>query len=121
MLYRAHNTDKAGASLAMQSISIKDEYAELFSTLGDLQATIDMALQRYALETITQKINELRHQDEGYSVKYGMGYADFSTKTSTDIKFVNHVEHSIEKTWEIDLANWEFCHRMYPTVANVAE
>jgi hypothetical protein len=111
LLYRAHNTDKAGASLAMQSISIKDEYAELFSTLGDLQATIDMALQRYALETITQKINELRYQDEGYSVKYGMGYADFSTKTSTDIKFVNHVEHSIEKTWEIDLANWEFCHR----------
>ncbi|MGF1518387.1 MAG: hypothetical protein ACFCVB_11355 [Nodosilinea sp.] len=95
----------------MQSISIKDEYAEVFSTLGDLQTTIDTALQRYAIEKITQKINELRQQDEGYATKYGLGYGDFSAKTSTDIEFVNHVEQSIEKTWEIDLANWEFCHR----------
>ncbi|PSN10040.1 hypothetical protein C7293_29525 [filamentous cyanobacterium CCT1] len=95
----------------MQSISIKDEYAEVFSTLGDLQSTIDLALQRYAIEKITQKINELRQQDDGYAAKYGMGYTDFSAKVSTDIEFVNHVEHAIEKTWEIDLANWEFCHR----------
>ncbi len=95
----------------MQSISIKDEYAEILSTLGDLQATIDAALQRYAIEKITQKINEFRQQDEGYITKYGMGYADFSTKASIDSEFVTHVEQSIEKTWEIDLAHWEFCHR----------
>ncbi|MGB3310268.1 MAG: hypothetical protein WA939_09185 [Nodosilinea sp.] len=89
----------------MQSISIKDEYAEVFSTLGDLQATIDIALQRYAIEKITQKITELRQQDNGYAAKYGMGYADFSAKVSADIEFVNHVEQAIEKTWEIDLAN----------------
>ncbi len=97
--------------LAMQSISIKDEYAEVFSTLGDLQAAIDTALQRHAIEKITQKINELRHQDVAYATKYGMSYTDFSTKASTDVEFVNHVEQSIEKTWEIDLANWEFCQR----------
>ncbi|MGG6239940.1 hypothetical protein ACQ4N7_15040 [Nodosilinea sp. AN01ver1] len=95
----------------MQSISIKDEYAEVFSTLGDLQSTIDLALQRHAIEKITQKINELRQQDNGYVAKYGMGYTDFSAKVSTDIEFVNHIEHAIEKTWEIDLAHWEFCHR----------
>lgn len=95
----------------MQSISIKDEYAEVFSTLGDLQSTIDTALQRHAIEKITQKINELRQQDDGYAAKYGMGYADFSARVSTDIEFLNYVERAIEKTWEVDLANWEFCHR----------
>ncbi|PSR13866.1 hypothetical protein C8255_24850 [filamentous cyanobacterium CCP3] len=79
LLYnRAHHTPTAEDSLAMQSISIRDEYAEVFSTLGDLQSTIDTALQRYAIEKITQKINELRQQDHIYAAKYGMDYAEFS-------------------------------------------
>ena len=95
----------------MHSVFIKDEYAEILSTMGDLQANIDVALQRYAIETITQKINELRQKDESYTAKYSLSYPDFAEKTAADLDFVNHVESSIDKTWEVDLADWEFCHK----------
>ena len=95
----------------MHSILIKDEYAEIFSTLGDLQATIDTALQRYAIEQITQKINDLRKRDADYADKYGATYPDFSERIAVDLDFLNQVEQTIDKTWEIDLADWEFCHK----------
>jgi len=95
----------------MQSVFVKDEYAEIFSTMGDLQAATNAALQRYAIERITQKINELRQKNERYATKYNLNYPDFAEKAAADLDFVNYVEHSIEKTWEIDLADWEFCYK----------
>ena len=93
----------------MQSVSITDEYAEIFSALGDLQTKIDTALQRYAIEQITQKITELRQRDEQYAAKYGLTFAEFSEKTAIDENFVVQIEQDINKTWEVDLADWEFC------------
>lgn len=95
----------------MQSVPIKDEYAEIFSALGDLQTKIDTALQRYAIEQITQKIGELRQRDEQYSAKYGLTFTEFAEKTAVDASFLVQVEQEISKTWEVDLADWEFCHK----------
>lgn len=37
----------------MVTVSIKDEYVEVLSVLGDLQAAMDLAIQRYTIEQIT--------------------------------------------------------------------
>ena len=49
----------------MTTVLIKDEYAELLSTFGDLQTAIDVALQRYTIEQITAKVAELRDPETG--------------------------------------------------------
>jgi len=95
----------------MITISIKDEYAEVLTALGDLQTACDLALMRYAIEQITAKIAELRARDGKYQVKYGMNYSSFVKCISEDEKFISQLEEKIEKTWEIDLADWEFCHQ----------
>ncbi len=95
----------------MQTVSVKDEYVEVFTALGDLQGTVDAALQRYAIEQISQKIAEFRQKDEGYGAKYGVSYQEFVEKTAIDPDFVSSIEQTIDKTWEIDLADWEFCHK----------
>jgi hypothetical protein len=95
----------------VQTVSVKDEYVEVFTALGDLQGTVDAALQRYAIEQISQKIAEFRQKDEDYGAKYGVSYLEFAEKTSIDPDFVSSIEQTINKTWEIDLADWEFCHK----------
>ncbi|MEZ2231420.1 hypothetical protein [Microcoleus sp.] len=40
----------------MVTVSIKDEYVEVLSALGDLQAAMDLAIQRYTIEQITGKV-----------------------------------------------------------------
>jgi hypothetical protein len=95
----------------MVTVSIKDEYAEVLTTLGELQEAIDLALKRYTIEQITAKINALRHRDAIYQAKYGRDYPTFAQCAAGDEQFVNHVEAHVEKMWEIDLADWEFCYK----------
>ena len=95
----------------MTTVPIKDEYAEILTTLGDLEEAIDLAIQRYTLEQITTKIAELRHKDAEYRKKYSMDYTTFVQQTANDEAFVTQIEAQGNKTWEADLADWEFCHQ----------
>jgi hypothetical protein len=92
------------------TVSIKDEYAKVLTSFGDLQAAIDLALQRYTVEQITAKVTELRQRDAAYQAKYGVDYPTFVQRIASDETFVAHVETQMNKTWEVDLADWEFCH-----------
>ena len=93
----------------MVTVPIKDEYFEILTALGDLQSGVDLALQRFALERITTKIAELREQDTAYQSKYGLDYPTFARRTVEDEEFLEHVEREVEKMWEADLSDWEFC------------
>lgn len=93
----------------MVTVPIKDEYAEILAALGDLQTAIDLALQRYTLEQITTKIAELRKRDAQYRAQYGLDYTTFAQRIATDETFVRDIETRVNKLWEIDLADWEFC------------
>lgn len=95
----------------MTTVLIKDEYAELLSTFGDLQTAIDVALQRYTIEQITAKVAELRHRDDAYRAKYGLDYSTFAQRVANDQNFVDKIESEIDKTWELDLTDWEFCYK----------
>lgn len=95
----------------MITVAIQDKYVETLTAFGDLQQAIDMALQRYAIEQITAKVTELRQRDAGYQTQYGMDYPTFNQRIAQDDTFVNQVEANVSKTWEIDLADWEFCHK----------
>jgi len=44
-------------------------------------------------------------------IKYGMEYSAFSKRMAEDEDFVKNVESKTSKTWELDLADWEFCHK----------
>ncbi|MBN1991543.1 MAG: hypothetical protein JW953_02485 [Anaerolineae bacterium] len=95
----------------MATIAVKDKYAEVLTTLGDLQTAVDLALQRYTIEQITTKIDELKRREAIYQDKYGLEYPTFAQSISKDETFINHIETNVSKQWEIDLADWEFCHK----------
>ena len=93
------------------TIAVQEKYFHLLEPLGDLQEAADVALRRYAIEQITAKIAELRQRDEAWQAKYGCDYKAFVERMASDEAFVTHVEKTISKTWELDLAEWEFCHK----------
>jgi hypothetical protein len=94
----------------MVTVIVKDKYVEALTAFGDLQVAIDLALQRYTIEQITAKVADLRQRETGYQTKYGMDYPSFSQRIAKDENFVEEIEANIEKNWEIDLADWEFCY-----------
>jgi len=93
------------------TVAVQDKYVRVLEPLGDLQGAVDVALQRYAIEQITAKIAELRQRDQAWQAKYGCDYDTFVQRIASDEGFVAHVEETISKTWELDLAEWEFCHK----------
>lgn len=94
----------------MVTVPIKDEYVEVLTVFGNLETAIDLALQRYTIEQITAKMAELRQRDAAYQAKYKLDYPTFAQRTATDEKFIQRVE-TTNKIWEVDLADWEFCHK----------
>jgi len=95
----------------MTTIAVQDKYAEILTAFGDLQESVNTALQRYTIEQITSKVNELRHRNAKYRDRYGVEYPAFYQRIAEDEEFVEHIESNISKTWEIDLADWEFCYK----------
>ena len=95
----------------MTTVTVSDKFTEILVSFGDLQDSVNAALQRYTIDQLTTKINELRRKDEGYQKKYGVEYFAFAKRVGEDEDFVKNVETNISKTWELDLADWEFCHK----------
>ena len=95
----------------MTIVTVSDKFTEILATLGDLQESVNAAVQRYTIEQITTKVNGLKSRDAEFQKKYGADYLAFAQRTSEDEKFVIDIEAHISKTWEADLAEWEFCHR----------
>lgn len=94
----------------MITVSIKKEYAEILNNFGDLESAIDLAVKRYTIEQITDRIAKLKQKNLDLENKYKCDYVTFLKKTQQDEKFIDYVEKNIEKLWEIDLSDWEFAH-----------
>ena len=94
----------------MTTIAVQDKFVEILTTFGDLQTAVNIALQRYTIEQITNKINELQRKDGQYQTRYGLDYPTFSQRVAEDMAFGQRIEADISKTWELDLADWEFCY-----------
>ena len=95
----------------MTIVTVSDKFTEILASFGDLQESVNAAVQRYTIEQITTKVNELRRKDEELQKKYSVDYSAFIKRTSEDEEFVKNIESNINKTWEVDLAGWEFCHK----------
>ena len=95
----------------MTTVTVSDKFTEILVSFGDLQDSVNAALQRYTIDQITTKINELRRKDDDFQKKYGLEYSAFSKRIAKNEEFVKNVESKISKTWEVDLADWEFCHK----------
>lgn len=95
----------------MVNVAIQEKYITTLAVFGDLQQTIDQAVQRYTVEKITEKIAELQERLKNYQTHYGMDYPSFAERIATDEQFIASVEREKSKTWELDLADWEFCHK----------
>jgi len=89
----------------MTTVAIQDKFVETLTAFGNLQESVDTALQRYTIEQISSKITELRRRDVEYKTKYGMTYLDFSRRVGEDEAFVQYVEREVNKMWELDLAD----------------
>ena len=95
----------------MTTVTVHNKFTEILASFGDLQESVNAAVQRYTIDQITTKIDELRRKDEAYQKKYGLEYSAFAKRTAEDDEFVKNVEANISKTWELDLADWEFCYK----------
>jgi len=95
----------------MTTVTVSDKFTEILASFGDLQESVNAAVQRYTIDQITTKVNELRRKDGDFQKKYGMEYSAFAKRTSEDEEFVKNVESNVSKMWEMDLADWEFCHK----------
>lgn len=93
----------------MVTVSIKNEYAEILSNFSNLEEAMELAIKRYTLEQITTKIAELKRKSAYYQNKYQIDYLTFCQKIERDEEFINAIENNIDKLWEIDLSDWEFC------------
>ncbi len=95
----------------MTTVTVSDKFTEILASFGDLQESVNAAVQRYTIDQITTRVNELRRKDGDFQKKYGMEYSAFAKRTSEDEEFVKNVESNVSKMWEMDLADWEFCHK----------
>ena len=95
----------------MINIEVKEDYAEILGSFGDLQSAINLAVQRYTIEKITTKIAELKQKNLDYEIKYQVDYLTFFQKIQQDEDFIRYLEDKVEKLWEIDLSDWEFSYR----------
>ncbi|MEB3310033.1 MAG: hypothetical protein VKJ02_07340 [Snowella sp.] len=95
----------------MTNVVIKENYAEILGSFGDLESAINLAVQRYTIEKITAKIAELKQKNLNYEIKYQVDYPTFYQKIQQDEDFINYLENKIEKLWEVDLSDWEFAYR----------
>lgn len=96
----------------MASALIKNQYSDILNSFGkDLQSAVDTALQKYLIELITIKITEMRKQELMFETKYKCNYITFSQQTAINEDFILHIEQNINKMWESELAEWEFCHK----------
>jgi hypothetical protein len=90
-------------------VTIEDKLVSALERFGDLQETTNVALRRYAVEMIGDKIASLRAKDKEWEKKYGCDYDSFVEKISNDLEFVARL-HREHPTWEAELIDWEFCH-----------
>jgi len=95
----------------MTTVTVQNKFTEILAAFGDVQESVNAAVQRYTIEQITNKITELRRKDDEFQKKYGLEFSAFVKRTSEDEEFIKTVETNISKTWEVDLADWEFCHK----------
>ncbi len=94
------------------SITIKDRYVEALSSFDtDVQSAVDLALQRYLIDQITVRIANLKKKDQAFQSKYGCDYEAFARRTAADEGYVKAVEETINRLWEADQADWEFCRK----------
>jgi hypothetical protein len=94
------------------SITIKDRYVRMLSSFdSDVQSAVDLALQRYLIDQVTARIASLKRKDRAFQTKYGCDYETFSRRTAEDEGYVKEVEQTINRMWEADQADWEFCHK----------
>jgi len=95
----------------MTTVTVQNKFTEILAAFGDVQESVNVAVQLYTIEQITNNITELRRKDEEFQKKYGSEYFAFAKRTSEDDEFIKTVETNISKTWEADLLDWEFCHK----------
>ncbi len=95
----------------LQAVFIRDTYADVLHMLGDVQASVDLALQRYIIEQVTSKIAHLREKDRAFQAKYSCDYPTFVERISNDEQFIAHIEKHVSKMWETDQAEWECCYK----------
>lgn len=96
-------------TMAGMTVTLDDKYVKALAPLGDVRASVDEAIRRYTVERITSIIADLQAKDARWREKYGCDYETFVARSAKGKKFIKDIEKFC-KTWEEDLAEWEFCH-----------
>lgn len=88
------------------TIQVKDVFAQV---LVPLEASVEQALRRLALERANQQIADLKQRTQTWEIKYDSSYELFAYRTATDESYVSELNaDSQTNQWEADLIEWEF-------------
>jgi hypothetical protein len=94
----------------MKTVEIDDNYIKLLEPFNDLQGTVNLAVKKFIIENLTQKIIELSNQNKFFKEKYDSEYVEFCNKVSSDENYLDYIENKRGiLNWELDLTDWEFC------------
>jgi|GEM_PF-6837968 len=91
----------------MSNVSIRNEFVELLSVLGDVESEVDDALRRYLLDRASERLEHCRKEIRHFEQIYSRSFDDFaSALASENSAFLDEVEGQ-HPTWEADYNTWE--------------
>ena len=93
----------------MHTISIDDKYFEALKTFGDADKLVNIALQKFLVEQMVERIHTLRDQVRVWEEEFGEPFDSFLKRTETDEKFARKLDKT-HPMWEGELINWKFYH-----------
>ncbi len=89
---------------------LKVQLDEVYATILDpFQASVEEAVQRYALLKAQARLWELEQNVQRWEDKYGCSYDLFAYRTATDADYVAQLDADRStQEWEGDSITWEF-------------
>ena len=91
----------------MSILTLDTTYFTILQALGNVQETLEAAIRHYALTQIGDRIATLQHEILTIQAQYGLPYAQFYDRVTTDEQYVIALR-STHPTWERDFNAWGY-------------
>ncbi|MDM8527337.1 hypothetical protein QUF58_03925 [Anaerolineales bacterium HSG24] len=91
----------------MTTLTLNQKYVDILKLFGNLEETVEIAIQTYLVEQINERIETARREILVFEKKYGMTYEAFRARIGDDDAFVEQLWDA-DPIWEDDLMVWEY-------------
>jgi hypothetical protein len=89
------------------TVSVQDNLLELLKALGEPAVIVPAALRQYAVDRCLQRVEQAEEKIAFYEQRYGMDYATFNQRVTTDLSYLESLNHE-HPLWEADAIEWVY-------------